>query len=293
MTDLPEYIKIENRIIHNSESKSKYKDRFGIQYKEKFWKKLNGERREPDGTIVRYVDGYIDGNIYDKEGNIVQRYPAIEYGNGKEYWTRGYPDGFPAILQKSDLDQEYWICENIIGIFDYRGKAIFQEGYTKEDYYPFVIPDCPILLCEPSWDQINEKKALSKLLETITTVEQALSYDIDITFSQLLDILKYLKKREFDSDVYGRVHLDKRIYSDIKKGKKSVSFDNGILLAMSFELSFDEMIKFLNFAGQGFKRGKREKIIKKFFDKKNYSVFELNTELYKNELKLIIDKENK
>lgn len=36
MTDLPEYIKIENRIIHNSESNSKFKDRFGIQYKEKF-----------------------------------------------------------------------------------------------------------------------------------------------------------------------------------------------------------------------------------------------------------------
>lgn len=60
---------------------------------------------------------------------------------------------------------------------------------------------------------------------------------------------------------------------------------------MSFELSFDEMIKFLNFAGQGFKRGKREKIIKKFFDKKKYSIFELNTELYENELELITDKE--
>ena len=60
---------------------------------------------------------------------------------------------------------------------------------------------------------------------------------------------------------------------------------------MSFELSFDEMIKFLNLAGQGFKRGKREKIIKKFFDKKNYSIFELNTELYENELELITDKE--
>ena len=33
---------------------------------------------------------------------------------------------------------------------------------------------------------------------------------------------------------------------------------------MSFELSFDEMIKFLSLAGQGFKRGKREKIIKKY-----------------------------
>ena len=60
---------------------------------------------------------------------------------------------------------------------------------------------------------------------------------------------------------------------------------------MSFELSFDEMIKFLSLAGQGFKRGKREKIIKKYFDKRNYSVFELNTELYKNKLELITDKE--
>ena len=290
MTDFPEYLSIESRIILISESKSKLKEKFGIQHKERFWKKLNGERRYPDGTIVRYVDGYIDGNIYDKAGNILQRYPAVEYEDGKEYWTRGYPDGFPAILQKSDLDQEYWSCGHIIGIFDYRGKAIFREGYTKENYYTFVIPDRPTLLCEPSWDEINEEKALSKLLEKITTVEQAQSYDNDITFPQLLDVLKNLKNREFDSDVYNRVHIDKRIYSDIKKEKKSVSFDNGILLAMSFEFSFDEMIKFLNLAGQGFKRGKREKIIKKYFDKKNFSVFELNTELYKNGLKLITDK---
>lgn len=291
INQFPEYIKIENRIIHNSESKSKYKDRFGIQYKEKFWKKLNGERREPDGTIVRYVDGYIDGNIYDKEGYIVHRFPAIEYGDDKEYWTRGYPDGFPAILQKSDLDQEYWICGQLIGIFDYRGKAIFQEGYTKEDYYTFVIPDCPLLLCEPTLEEINESLFLSEISKKITTVEQALSYDNEMTFSQLLSVLKHLKNRKCDSSVYKRVHLDKRIYSDIKRGKKSVSFDNGILLAMSFELSFDEMIKFLSLAGQGFKRGKREKIIKKYFDKRNYSVFELNTELYKNKLELITDKE--
>lgn len=290
MTDFPEYLSIESRIIQISESKSKLKEKFGIQHKERFWKKLNGERRYPDGTIVRYVDGYIDGNIYDKAGNILQRFPAVEYEDGKEYWTRGYPDGFPAILQKSDLDQEYWSCGHIIGIFNYRGKAIFREGFTKENYYTFVIPDRPTLLCEPSWDEINEEKALSKLLEKITTVEQALSYDNDITFPQLLDVLKNLKNREFDSDVYNRVHIDKRIYSAIKKEKKSVSFDNGILLAMSFEFSFDEMIKFLNLAGQGFKRGKREKIIKKYFDKKNFSVFELNTELYKNGLELITDK---
>ena len=290
MSEFPDYLSIETRIIQNSESKSKLKDKFGIQFKENFWKKLNGERRYPDGTIVRYVDGYIDGNIYDKEGNIVQRYPAVEYKDGKEYWSRGYPDGFPAILQNCDLDQEYWICGTIIGIFDYRKKAIFREGYSKKDFYN-RIPSSHIFLCEPTLEEINESILLQEILKKITTVEQALSYDNDITFPQLLDVLKTLKNRKFDSDIYKRVHLDKRIYSDIKNEKKSVSFDNGILLAMSFEFSFDEMIKFLNLAGQGFKRGKREKIIKKFFDKKNYSVFELNTELYKNGLELITDKE--
>ena len=289
MSEFPDYLSIETRTIQNSESKSKLKDKFGIQYKQNFWKKLNGERRYPDGTIVRYVDGYIDGNIYDKEGNIVQRYPAVEYEDGKEYWTRGYPDGFPAILQNCDLDQEYWICGTIVGIFDYRKKAIFREGYSKKDYY-IIKPENPLFLREPTLEEINESILLEEILEKITTVEQALSYDNDITFPQLLEILKYLKNRTFDSDVYERVHLDKRIYSDIKREKKSISFDNGILLAMSFEFSFDEMIKFLNLAGQGFKRGKREKIIKKFFDKKNYSVFELNTELYNNGLKLITDK---
>ena len=290
MTDFPEYLSIESRIIQISESKSKLKEKFGIQHKERFWKKLNGERRYPDGTIVRYVDGYIDGNIYDKAGNILQRYPAVEYEDGKEYWTRGYPDGFPAILQNYDFDQEYWICGTIVGIFDYRKKAIFREGYSKKDYY-IIEPEKHLFLREPTLEEINESILLEEILEKITTVEQALSYDNDITFPQLLEVLKNLKNRKSDSDVYNRVHIDKRIYSDIKKEKKPVSFDNGILLAMSFEFSFDEMIKFLSLAGQGFKRGeKREKIIKKYFDKKNFSVFELNKELYKNGLELITDK---
>lgn len=180
--------------------------------------------------------------------------------------------------------------------FDYQeDKLILQEGYRKEKYR-LEIPDLRIafgILNEPNLQELEAEKQLQILLETITTVEKALSYDNDITFPQLLEILKHLKNRKYDSDVYERVHLDKRIYSDIKRNKKPVSFDNGILLAMSFELSFDEMIKFINLAGQGFKRGKREKIIKNYFEQRNYSIFELNTELYKNTLELITDKEKK
>lgn len=42
------------------------------------------------------------------------------------------------------------------------------------------------------------------------------------------------------------------------------------------------MVRFTNFAGKGFRNyGTRDEIIKKFFDSRNYRVFELNTELVK------------
>lgn len=35
-------------------------------------------------------------------------YPAIEHEQGKEYWTKGLPQGFPAISFIFGLYEEYW-----------------------------------------------------------------------------------------------------------------------------------------------------------------------------------------
>lgn len=58
-----------------------------------------GEVTLPDGTIMRFKNGRIDGN-----GE-----PALEYEDGGvEYWKQGYPDGSPAIIQDFGTKMEYW-----------------------------------------------------------------------------------------------------------------------------------------------------------------------------------------
>ena len=88
-----EYIEIEDGFMiieqenpGNSETKSKYKNWFGVNFLDKDNKFCNGEKTLSDGTIVRYVNGYIDGNIYDHFGNVIYTHPAIEYSEGREYW---------------------------------------------------------------------------------------------------------------------------------------------------------------------------------------------------------------
>lgn len=83
---------------------------------------LNGEHRfkfdeEEEDTVCRFVNGYLDGNVYDKEGKIIEKRPALEYGfGGTEFWTKGYPDGIPAVLQNFGYYEEDWKDGNIVEI---------------------------------------------------------------------------------------------------------------------------------------------------------------------------------
>ena len=59
----------------------------------------------------------MDGNFYDSDGNIIERLPALEYGfGGTEYWTKGTPDGFPAIVQNFGYYEEDWENGRILEI---------------------------------------------------------------------------------------------------------------------------------------------------------------------------------
>lgn len=78
--------------------------------------------------------------------------------------------------------------------------AIFQQEYSKEDYY-LVIPYSSFILKDLSLGERNKSIFLSKCKNKITTAEQALSYNNDMTSSQLLTILKHQKDRKYDSDV--------------------------------------------------------------------------------------------
>lgn len=82
---------------------------------------LQGEVTLSDGTMARFHKGMLDGNIYDKDGEISVRYPALEYDNGgTEYWTGGAPDGWqldtPAVIQNWGTQMEYWKDGHIVCI---------------------------------------------------------------------------------------------------------------------------------------------------------------------------------
>lgn len=72
-------------------------------------KLLNGEHVLSDGTVARFVDGFLDGNTYDEKGNVIGTVPALEYEfGGAEYWEKGLLHGFPAVSQVFGSVEEDW-----------------------------------------------------------------------------------------------------------------------------------------------------------------------------------------
>lgn len=100
--------KIKSRIAQRTESQSKFLKYIGVPITNQNNELLNGEKTLKDGTIVRFVNGLIDGNIYDKQGNVVIQMPAIEYVLGQEFWEKGVPKGYPAISQDMGHYEEDW-----------------------------------------------------------------------------------------------------------------------------------------------------------------------------------------
>lgn len=106
----------------NEQSCSRAKEFIGVPVTGKDGKLLNGEYKfnfenEEEPTVCRFVNGLLDGNFYDSDGNIIERLPALEYGfGGTEYWTKGTPDGFPAIVQNFGYYEEDWENGRILEI---------------------------------------------------------------------------------------------------------------------------------------------------------------------------------
>lgn len=98
----------------NEQSCSRAKQFIEVPVIGKDGKLLNGEFKfkfegEIEATVCRFVNGYLDGNIYDTDGNQVGMLPALEYSfGGKEFWTKGRPDGYPAIIQNEGCYEEDW-----------------------------------------------------------------------------------------------------------------------------------------------------------------------------------------
>ena len=98
----------------NEDSCSRAKQFIGIPIIGKDGKLLNGEVKyrfdgEEEDIVCRFRNGFLDGNVYDSDGKIVEVRPALEYAyGGTEYWTKGFPHGFPAVQQNFGYYEEDW-----------------------------------------------------------------------------------------------------------------------------------------------------------------------------------------
>lgn len=281
-----------------SESRSRYKKFFKIQVVGQNGNLFDGEKTFPDGTLVRFQNGLIDGNIYDSRGEVLYTYPAVEYADspGKEYWTKGLPQGYPAICQDAGLYEEYWsdgkIDKTVETIHNF--EICFDdddEEYTEDDnQHPSFFHAFDYLDEDDEEDDTQNNDSSQDFCENnnFSTIDSVLSYEHPLSFQERLFHIMKLKGIEKDTDVYKPIYMSEKAFNRIKNGTPtdSISLDNAIMISFSLKLTFEQMVKFTNYAGKGFRNfGERDKIIKEFFDNKNFKIFELNRKLSSNGLK--------
>ena len=90
-------------------SKSKCLSYLNKRFIDEDGKPFEGVHKVFEDFKALFVDGYIDGNVYDKNGIIVARRPAIKYeDDGMEFWFKGTPSGSPAVIQDGGKYEESW-----------------------------------------------------------------------------------------------------------------------------------------------------------------------------------------
>ena len=107
-----------------------------------------------------------------------------------------------------------------------------------------------------------------------TFIEQAEQYS---DFQTLL--FKMIDDRELkDSDVYNKVHIDRRLFSKIRSNKDyHPSKETVLLLAFALELSESEMEQFLDSASYSLPRNNKYDLIIRFcFINKIYNIMNVN-----------------
>ena len=256
----------------NDATKSKCKDSFGVAFYDEDGKLINGEKRYYDGTIVRYVNGLIDGNIYDSKGKIIYTMPAVKHKKGIEYWEKGWPQGSPAIIFNRSRYEEYWENQQLKKIEVKKKEELIYFSGTTEN----IVSD------------VSYGYSCSKITEKEEYVEEHgidyyLLLDVQMPFKDRLIHITRIKNIKFP-DLYNSIDMDPKAFDKVKNSKPfaSIPYDKAVMIALELQLSFDEMVKFINFSGNGFRNyGKRDEIVREFFEKGNYKIFELNMKLGK------------
>lgn len=94
-----------SRYINLNKSEEKLKNSSG--------RELEGIRvSESDkNTILRFRNGYLDGDILNDNGSIIVSKPAVDAPGHQEYWREGMlhrDNGLPAVISEGFSHKEWW-----------------------------------------------------------------------------------------------------------------------------------------------------------------------------------------
>ena len=144
---------------------------------------------------------------------------------------------------------------------------VSKESLRKKDDQVFY--DC----MEMASFSVGSKKAIYKE----GSIDEYIKNNNDEDKFQKL-LFQYIDSKGLkDSDVYNKVNIDRRLFSKIRNESYHPSIDTIILLALSLELTEEELDKLLNSASYTLpKNNVRDLIIRFCFKEKIYNLFEMN-----------------
>ena len=62
-------------------------------------------------TVLRFIDGFLDGDLFDTIGNLIMQRPAVDSDGHQEYWRKNklHRDGeAPAVYSRGFTEEEWW-----------------------------------------------------------------------------------------------------------------------------------------------------------------------------------------
>lgn len=304
--------------LNNNKSKSFLRNLSGVKFTDENGESVSNILFIPANTIICISNGYIDNEFFEIDG-----FPyAVIYEHGYECWQGGRllsvchridQDNIDSIMKKYFSHQNYNAYEEIWTYklekeSDYDDPCKWKDGtlaeawediFTLEDleYYQNLDPEFERLMWaldnNISLEELSKKE--EKTFYNIETIEETLSFDLNISFQDRLRAIMKIKNKK-NTDVYKPISMTEKTFNKILNANPadSISYDNAIMIAFSLQLSFEEMVKFINFAGKGFRNfSKRDEIIKYYFDNKIYDIDELNITLVQNHERIFFDTDYK
>ena len=130
--------------------------------------------------------------------------------------------------------------------------ALLKEGFSRE----IIVTIMNIYLSH------LEKKEIDKIL----------SFDNYLTFKDRL--FQIMKIRNLTAPkLYKKINMSQQTFNNVINSKALVSYNNALVLALGLELTFEQMIKFVNFARKGFGcNPQQDKFVKEAFKNKDYNI---------------------